>query len=74
VWSGSETTVHEPMSPGSRGSGTGRRFLMVIQAKNNTNVSVWTKRSRIVPIEALTCLTREDIDQRVCKRSCFLCL
>jgi hypothetical protein len=34
----------------SRGSGTGKRFLPVIQAKNNTNVSVWTKRSHIASI------------------------
>src|SRR5215475_372341 len=60
--------------PGSRGSGTGRRFLIVIQAKNNTNVFVCTKRYYIVTIYVLTCLTREDIEQRVYKRPCFLCL
>ena len=60
--------------PRSRGSGTEKRFLIVIQAKNDTNVCVWTKRSHMALIEALTCLTREDIDQWAYKRSCFLCL
>jgi response regulator RpfG family c-di-GMP phosphodiesterase len=61
-------------SPRSRGSGARRRFLTVIQAKNNTNVSVWTKRSQIASIEALTCLTCEDLDQRAHMCSCVLCL
>lgn len=42
--------VFKSPHPGSRGSGTGKRFLIGIQAKNNTNVFVWTKRSRIVPL------------------------
>jgi hypothetical protein len=41
----------------------------VIQTKNNASVSMWTKRSHIASIEVLTCLTREDIDQRAYKRS-----
>src|SRR5262245_36920228 len=51
-------------TPRSRGSGTGRRFLMVRQAKHNTNVSVWTHRSHLAPPYALTCLPREDIQPR----------
>jgi hypothetical protein len=57
-----------------RDSGTGGRFLTAIQAKNNINVSVWTKRSHMASIEALTCLTREGINQQVYKSYCFLCL
>ena len=45
-----ENSLQNPLFPRSRGSGTGRRFLTAIQAKNNTNVSVWTKRSHTVPI------------------------
>jgi hypothetical protein len=48
------------LHPRSWSSGTGRRFLTVIQAKNNPNGSVWTKRSPIASVETLTCLTRED--------------
>ena len=44
------TRENRTITPRSRGRGTGRRFLIVIQAKNNTNVSVWTKRSHMVPI------------------------
>ena len=58
----------------SRGSDIGRRFLTVIQAKNNTNVSIWTKRSHMAPVQALTCRNREDIDHRVYTSSYFLYL
>jgi hypothetical protein len=61
-------------NPRSRGSGTRRRFLTGIQAKKDINVSVWTKRSHLSSVEALTCFAREDIDQRAYKRLCSLCL
>jgi hypothetical protein len=44
----------------SRGTGKGRRFLTVTQAKSDTNVSFQPKKSYIVHIRALLWLARED--------------